>query len=189
MITQALQPQFTGGYPQQYPQQGTAAPPLQPQYTAAPPQMYPQQQGYPPGTFPSQQQPYMPPQQQYMPPQPYPQQAVGAPRQFHSAVPLAALGQASSPVDCPVCHQRTMTRTSRSIGNTTQFVPRPFVERRQRLTRLRSAWALGCCICFCLPCIPYLIPATWDTNHRCGGCGVLLATWHRSGRTVAHQHG
>jgi hypothetical protein len=26
-------------------------------------------------------------------------------------------------------------------------------------------------------------------NHNCGRCGVLLATWHRSGHTQVHHAG
>jgi lipopolysaccharide-induced tumor necrosis factor-alpha factor len=27
-----------------------------------------------------------------------------------------------------------------------------------------------------------------DVQHKCGRCGVLLATWHRSGTTEVHIH-
>jgi len=42
--------------------------------------------------------------------------------QFYSAVPLANLGEASAPADCPMCRHRTMTLTNSQVGNTTQYV-------------------------------------------------------------------
>ena len=51
-----------------------------------------------------------------------------------------------------------------------------------------SAWALGLCCLVCLGCIPYMMSSMKDVQHKCGRCGVLLATWHRSGTTEQHIH-
>ncbi|KAL2040006.1 hypothetical protein N7G274_007409 [Stereocaulon virgatum] len=90
--------------------------------------------------------------------------------QYTQAKPLHSLGEAAAPVDCPVCRQRALTRIENVSGNTTHM------------------WALVLCACLCLGCIPYLITSLKDIEHKCGNCGVLLATWKRSGRTVVHQH-
>jgi lipopolysaccharide-induced tumor necrosis factor-alpha factor len=51
-----------------------------------------------------------------------------------------------------------------------------------------SAWAFGLCCLACLGCIPYLMNSLKDVHHKCGKCGVHLATWHRSGSTEVHMH-
>ncbi|USP73646.1 hypothetical protein yc1106_00920 [Curvularia clavata] len=122
--------------------------------------------------------------QQYMQPQPQPHiqpdhQAAGAPgmppqqmpgQQYQSATPIANLQRGPAPADCPACGQRALTNTSFVTGNTTH------------------AWAFGlCCLC-CLGCIPYVMSSMKDVQHKCGRCGVLLATWHRSGSTEVHIH-
>ena len=56
------------------------------------------------------------------------------------------------------------------------------------LTTSDSAWAFGLCCLACLGCIPYMMSSTKDVTHKCGKCGVLLATWHRSGTTEVHIH-
>jgi len=89
---------------------------------------------------------------------------------YQTAVPLGNLQEAAAPVDCPVCRQRALTRTEYVAGNTTH------------------AWGAVICLVFCLGCIPYLMTGLKDVNHKCGHCGVLLATWKRSGRTMVHQH-
>ena len=53
---------------------------------------------------------------------------------------------------------------------------------------LCSAWALGLCCIIGLGCIPYLMNSMKDVKHKCGRCGTLLATWHRSGNTEVHIH-
>ena len=35
--------------------------------------------------------------------------------------------------------------------------------------------------------VPYLVDGWKNMNHYCGSCGVLMATWHRSGRTDVFQ--
>jgi len=57
------------------------------------------------------------------------------------------------------------------------------------LQHFSRAWAAVMCVLFCLGCIPYLMSSLMDVKHKCGHCGALLATWHRSGRTVVHAHG
>ncbi|EMD58317.1 hypothetical protein GGP41_009703 [Bipolaris sorokiniana] len=97
-----------------------------------------------------------------------PQQMPGT--QYQNATPIANLQRGPAPADCPACGQRSLTNVSFETGNTTH------------------AWAFGlCCLC-CLGCIPYVMSSTKDVQHKCGRCGVLLATWHRSGSTEVHIH-
>ena len=89
---------------------------------------------------------------------------------YQNATPIASLGRGPAPADCPACGQRSMTNCAFETGNTTH------------------AWAFGlCCLC-CLGCIPYVMNSMKDVSHKCGRCGVLLATWHRSGTTEVHIH-
>ena len=37
-------------------------------------------------------------------------------------------------------------------------------------------------------CFPYAMKGLKDINHYCGNCGVLLATWHRSGAQPVDVH-
>ncbi|KAF2197203.1 hypothetical protein GQ43DRAFT_381531, partial [Delitschia confertaspora ATCC 74209] len=118
------------------------------------------------------------PQQMYQQPQMQYSQSPGphAPPQkqggtvYQHATPIASLNRAPSPTDCPACGQRAMTTVSYEVGNSTH------------------AWALGLCCFTCLGCIPYLMNSLKDVQHKCGRCGVLLATWHRSGTTEVHIH-
>ncbi|KAH7157249.1 LITAF-like zinc ribbon domain-containing protein [Dactylonectria estremocensis] len=90
--------------------------------------------------------------------------------QYRTAAPMAALGRAPTPVDCPSCGQRALTATHFTVGNTTH------------------GWAAAiCCLC-CLGCVPYLMNNAKDVEHKCGQCGITLATWHRSGNTEIHYH-
>ena len=126
------------------------------------------------------QQPY--PQQQAQSPAPHEHQqkafgaAPGMPPQqpsgpvYQNATPIANLGRGPAPADCPACGQRSMTNCAFETGNTTH------------------AWAFGLCCFACLGCIPYLMNSMKDVTHKCGRCGVLLATWHRSGTTEVHIH-
>ncbi|RDL38884.1 uncharacterized protein BP5553_03224 [Venustampulla echinocandica] len=101
-------------------------------------------------------------------------QAVPGPagqRTFQNATPLASLGRGPAPADCPACGQRAMTRVTHVTGNYTH------------------AWALGlCCFTWCLCWVPYVIDSFKDVDHHCGQCGVMLATWHKSGSVEVHQH-
>ncbi|KAL6702777.1 hypothetical protein ACN47E_000961 [Coniothyrium glycines] len=89
---------------------------------------------------------------------------------YQSATPIANLGRGPAPADCPACGQRAMTNVVYETGNTTH------------------AWAGVLCCCLCLGCIPYIMNSLKDVQHKCGRCGVLLATWHRSGTTEVHIH-
>ncbi|KAF5703521.1 lipopolysaccharide-induced transcription factor regulating tumor necrosis factor [Fusarium mundagurra] len=91
--------------------------------------------------------------------------------QYKTAAPIAALGRSPAPVDCPSCGQRGLTATSFSVGNTTH------------------GWAAVLCFLLCLGCIPYLMNDAKDVEHKCGQCGVTLATWHRSGTTEIRFQG
>lgn len=171
MSTYPAQPDMVGQ--QQPPVYNTGSPapqamsPMSPQHTQQPmyDQSQMQQMGY--------QQPQMQQQGQYFQPQqqmqaPMQQQHGG--QQYQNATPIASLGRSAAPADCPACGQRAMTLVSYEIGNSTH------------------AWALGLCCFACLGCIPYLMNSLKDVQHKCGKCGVLLATWHRSGSTEVHIH-
>jgi len=168
------QPQYNQGAPPQANgynpdmKDGPNAQPGQQQIyvTRAGPQQVPMQQTGQQMMQPMGQQMMQPTGQQMM--QPGQLQAAGAPQQYHSASPLSILGQASAPVDCPTCRHRSMTMTVPQVGNT------------------NHAWAAGFCLFLGLGCIPYFITSFKDVRHNCGHCGALLATWHRSGRTVVH---
>ncbi|MDI1486220.1 MAG: hypothetical protein OHK93_005446 [Ramalina farinacea] len=80
---------------------------------------------------------------------------------YQTATPLQALNRSPAPVDCPCCHARALTVTKPSTGNMTHI------------------WGFICFITVCCCCIPYLIDATKDVEHKCGHCGVMLAVWHR----------
>ncbi|TEY71293.1 hypothetical protein BOTCAL_0096g00100 [Botryotinia calthae] len=106
-----------------------------------------------------------PPQEHY-PAQPPPQANINQGRNTYStAMPIRALQAGPAPVDCPVCGVREVTATENHSGMTTHLI------------------ALLCCAVSCLGCIPYLVSGLKDVDHKCGHCGVLLAVWHRSGRT------
>ncbi|KAF2745093.1 hypothetical protein M011DRAFT_460296 [Sporormia fimetaria CBS 119925] len=165
------QQQQQPGQMYQQPGYGTSPPPQQHPYmtpqptgqTAMPQQQQPhpqQAQGY-------QQQPQGYQQQPSQPGMP-PQQQSGT--QYQHATPIANLGRGPAPADCPACGQRAMTTVAYEVGNSTH------------------AWALGICCLTCLGCIPYLMNSLKDVQHKCGRCGVLLATWHRSGTTEVHIH-
>ncbi|KAF2144848.1 uncharacterized protein K452DRAFT_193226, partial [Aplosporella prunicola CBS 121167] len=89
---------------------------------------------------------------------------------YKNSTPLAGLLRTPAPVDCPSCGTRALTSTNFVSGGTTH------------------AWAAGLCLFTLLCCIPYCINGTKNVEHRCGKCGVLLATWHRSGSTEVHLH-
>jgi lipopolysaccharide-induced tumor necrosis factor-alpha factor len=171
---------------QQYPQSPdvTGQPPAQPpvyhqdpnaQYHQQQPQMHAQS---PPPQQPQQAYPAPSPNQdaysqaaaKHEQPQPGmpPQQPSGA--VYQNATPIASLGRGPAPADCPACGQRSMTNCAFETGNTTH------------------AWAFGLCCLACLGCIPYVMNSMKDVTHKCGRCGVLLATWHRSGTTEVHIH-
>ncbi|KAF2673560.1 hypothetical protein BT63DRAFT_451611 [Microthyrium microscopicum] len=156
-----MQPQ---GYPQGQ-QPMYAQQPMQGHPTGAP-MMHPQQQ-YQQPMMQQQQQPQMAYQQPHMmqqqPVMMQPQTSV-----FQSAVPIQTLSESSAPIDCPSCKQRGMTNTSRVSGDCTHL------------------WALGFCLVLLMPCIPYLIDGFKDVVHKCGKCGVTVATWKKSGGTTVH---
>ncbi|KAF1974716.1 hypothetical protein BU23DRAFT_531051 [Bimuria novae-zelandiae CBS 107.79] len=174
----------------QYPQSPDAAHPQPPVYQEPNAQaqiqqgqMYqqPQQQQYPGSPLPQQAYATPPPQGQpqqghFAPSQEVKGQHPGMPPQQHTgtvyqnATPLANLNRSPAPADCPACGQRSMTNVAYETGNTTH------------------AWALGLCCLVCLGCIPYMMSSMKDVQHKCGRCGVLLATWHRSGTTEQHIH-
>ncbi|EXJ91677.1 hypothetical protein A1O3_00227 [Capronia epimyces CBS 606.96] len=91
--------------------------------------------------------------------------------QYRQAVAIPNLGMSPAPVDCPCCGQRCMTNVSYHSGNTTHV------------------WAvMTCCLTGLFCFVPYLMNSLKDVQHRCGNCGVLLATWHKSGAVDVHMH-
>jgi len=73
-------------------------------------------------------------------------------------------------VDCKICGNRSITTIRRVIGNANH--------------------ATGIAVFFfsgVLFWIPYLIDCLKDVNHQCSHCGVLIATWHKTGRTEVYQ--
>jgi hypothetical protein len=66
--------------------------------------------------------------------------------QYQSAVPIATLGDAPAPIDCPSCHQRAMTSTTHVAGDCTHL------------------WALGACFFTCFFCfVSHCHFPTWMT--------------------------
>ncbi|KAM5352853.1 hypothetical protein ACJ41O_005575 [Fusarium nematophilum] len=94
-----------------------------------------------------------------------PQTQQSQPQQNFQSVPIQSLQSQSAPVICPSCGQREMTVITPEAGGFTHGL------------------AALVCLVSCLGCIPYCISSTKDVHHRCGKCGVPLATFHRSGRT------
>ncbi|PGH08661.1 hypothetical protein AJ79_05943 [Helicocarpus griseus UAMH5409] len=80
-------------------------------------------------------------------------------------LPLMALQSVTAPVICPRCGVYGQTKTETESGGFTHLL------------------AAALCCFICLGCIPYCIDSAKDVHHRCGNCSVLLATYHRSGRT------
>jgi len=97
--------------------------------------------------------------------------AAPQPQVYHTFTPVAALGPGAAPADCPACRTRTITRITHVAGCMTHL------------------WATIACLAIGLPCIPYCIDSVKDVDHRCGNCGVLLATFKRNGGTIVHLHG
>ncbi|KAI9854183.1 MAG: hypothetical protein M1824_000562 [Vezdaea acicularis] len=187
-------PQYNAAY--EKPPQGQPGFPQQTHVGSPPPQQMgvpPSHQGSPPpmmhqGSYGMPQQPMgspgpkpmMQPQMQHVGSnmsQPGMQQPQAAPmaapgqRQYMNATPLTVLNRGAAPVDCPACGHRGLTRTTFETGNTTHV------------------WALVCCcLTLVLTPLPYLMNSTKDVAHHCGHCGVLLATYHKSGTTEVHQH-
>ncbi|KAM0805088.1 LITAF-like zinc ribbon domain-containing protein [Usnea florida] len=78
-------------------------------------------------------------------------------------------GETSVPVQCPVCGQRSVSKTKGVSGGYTYI------------------WALGLCSLTCLGCIPFCVKKLKNVEHRCGTCDEKLATWHRwEGRVDVH---
>jgi len=92
-------------------------------------------------------------------------------RAYKTATPLNVLGRTGAPADCPACGQRNMTRIVTVVGNTNHLY-----------AGIVFLFTGICCF------IPYLMDAMKDVEHRCGNCGVLLATVHKSGRVDVHQY-
>ncbi|KAF7927786.1 uncharacterized protein EAE98_006168 [Botrytis deweyae] len=79
--------------------------------------------------------------------------------------PLTSLQKESRLVRCPRCGVCEYTGVEWVSGGTADIS------------------ALLCCLCFCLPCVPYLMTSFKDVHHKCANCGFLVAVWKRSGKT------
>ena len=119
--------------------------------------------------------------------------------QYRTAIPIPNLSMGSAPVDCPSCGKRGMTRLEYTVGNTTQYVYSLGADSPVRNSlyysatpandMMISAWAaITFCFTGCLCFIPYMMNSLKDIRHNCGNCGVLLATWHKSGNVETHMH-
>ncbi|KAM0334994.1 hypothetical protein ACHAQA_000028 [Verticillium albo-atrum] len=93
----------------------------------------------------------------------------GGPQGGPQGTPIPSLGPHPAPVNCPNCRHSGITAVEYSSGGFTH--------------------ALGALTCFvtCLGCIPYFFTSLKDATHKCGKCGIPLATYHRSGRTEVHM--
>ncbi|KPM35154.1 hypothetical protein AK830_g11417 [Neonectria ditissima] len=87
-----------------------------------------------------------------------------------ACAPIQSLQSQSAPVLCPSCGMRNMTVVTAEAGGF-----------------LHGIAALVCLVS-CLGCIPYCISSLKDVHHKCGNCGIALATFHRSGRTEVHAY-
>ncbi|ROT38304.1 hypothetical protein SODALDRAFT_334069 [Sodiomyces alkalinus F11] len=96
----------------------------------------------------------------------YPMQPYG--QQQPRGTPLHSLTDQQTDVVCPACNHYGVTVIDFQAGGFTH--------------------GLAAIICFlsCLGCIPYLFARLKDVTHKCAKCDTLLATYHRSGRTVVH---
>ncbi|KAF7950449.1 hypothetical protein EAE96_007733 [Botrytis aclada] len=83
----------------------------------------------------------------------------------HHPAPLSSLQKESRLVRCPRCGVCEYTGVEWVSGGTADVS------------------ALLCCLCFCLPCVPYLMTSFKDVHHKCANCGFLVAVWKRSGKT------
>jgi len=138
-----------------------------PQNQMAYPQQQPSFHQGVPAQHPNQQQAFNQQPSAPMPQQQMPAQA----RQFQTAMAIPNLGMGAAPVDCPMCGQRAVTSISYHAGNTTHV------------------WAgITCCLTGLFCFVPYMMNSLKDVQHRCGSCGTLLATWHKSGQVEQHIH-
>jgi len=85
-------------------------------------------------------------------------------------VPHMLLRRKPAMVNCRMCGCNGLTRTEFVIGNTNHALATVFF-----FTTGVFFW------------IPYKIKSWRNINHQCGICGVLVATWHKSGRIDVFQ--
>ncbi|KAF5870342.1 putative transcription factor lps-induced tumor necrosis factor alpha protein [Botrytis fragariae] len=90
---------------------------------------------------------------------------VGEKYEGQHPAPLTSLQKESRLVRCPRCGVCEYTGVEWVSGGTADIS------------------ALLCCLCFCLPCVPYLMTSFKDVHHKCANCGFLVAVWKRSGKT------
>ncbi|KAH6640118.1 hypothetical protein F5144DRAFT_504171 [Chaetomium tenue] len=84
-------------------------------------------------------------------------------------IPIHQLGDQPQWIDCPFCHQRTMTRVA-TEGTSMQIV----------------AGVLCCLLCVCLACVPCMAHWFEETNYFCSKCHNKVATRPESGPIVVH---
>ncbi|EWZ90692.1 hypothetical protein BFJ63_vAg8591 [Fusarium oxysporum f. sp. narcissi] len=83
------------------------------------------------------------------------------------SVPIHTLQSLSAPVVCPKCGVRAMTITRLKSGS--------FALALAGIALITNCWLL-------VP-LPFLMSSTKDVLHQCGNCKILIAEWHRRGRT------
>ncbi|KAF8852558.1 hypothetical protein BDZ45DRAFT_678250 [Acephala macrosclerotiorum] len=87
------------------------------------------------------------------------------------AIPISLLGRYQAPVECPACSRRTVTSVKHKNGKGTH------------------TWAgilfftTGVGVV-----VPYMVDYFKNVQHKCGRCGVVLATIHFGSGTEAHLH-
>ncbi|KIE00147.1 LPS-induced tumor necrosis factor alpha factor, partial [Metarhizium majus ARSEF 297] len=93
---------------------------------------------------------------------PQPANMAGAPPM--AVVPLNQLGDKPQWIDCPFCHQPTMTFVQRE-GTSMQII----------------VGAILCLVCICLTCLPCLAGWFEDTQYRCSRCNNMVAIRRHNG--------
>ncbi|KAK9443014.1 LPS-induced tumor necrosis factor alpha factor [Metarhizium brunneum] len=81
-----------------------------------------------------------------------------------AVTPLNQLGNQPQWIDCPFCHQRTMTTVQRE-GTSMQII----------------VGALLCIFCICLTCLPCLAGWFEDTQYHCSQCRNMVAIRRHDG--------
>lgn len=112
-----------------------------------------------------------------------------------STIPVSLLGRYQASVECPACSRRTVTSVKHKNWKATQSVTisRFTSSRREMLMSEANSCMqyLGSCTPFYYRnwvFVPYLSDYFKNVQHKCGRCGVVLATNHFGSGTEAHLH-
>lgn len=77
------------------------------------------------------------------------------PSPFKVAIPLPSLSRGPAPVDCPICHDRALTRCEYEAGGFTHLL------------------GIVMCLFMAAGCVPYMMRSCKDCRHFCGNCGYV----------------